>query len=314
MTQAVPGLSVVRAHTDADLEAMIAVRIAADPDGPPPRLENLRHNLAGHETLVYVVVRLGGDPAGCGFVDPWPDDLAHAHFVIVPALRRRGIGSELLADLGRRALEAGRPELEGEVRESDVESQDYLGRRGYRVVGGEKAVALELTGLQPEPVRVPPGVEIVALADRPEIAEALYAVGIEAAADIPGNPGDMSFEQWRAIELDRPTRRRDLLFVAIADGEPVGYVSMDDNGRDGYNGLTAVRRAWRRRGIATALKRTQIAAAKRAGFERLVTGSEERNLPMRSLNAALGYRPEPRRSTLTMRGPADVRLEHGQGG
>ena len=118
----------------------------------------------------------------------------------------------------------------------------------------------------------------------------------------------MSFEQWRAIELDRPTRRRDLLFVAVADGEPVGYVSMDDNGRDGYNGLTAVRRAWRRRGIATALKRTQIAAAKRAGFERLITGSEERNLPMRSLNAKLGYRPEPSRSTLTMRGPADVRL------
>ena len=152
---------------------------------------------------------------------------------------------------------------------------------------------------------MPPGVEIVALADRPELAEALYAVGIEAAADIPGNPGDMSFEQWRAIELDRPTRRRDLLFVAVADGEPVGYVSMDDSGRDGYNGLTAVRRAWRRRGIATALKRTQIAAAKRAGFERLITGSEERNLPMRSLNAALGYRPEPSRSTLTMRGPAN---------
>ncbi len=53
-------------------------------------------------------------------------------------------------------------------------------------------------------------------------------MGVEAAADIPGTPGDMSFEQWRAIELDRPTRRRDLLFVALADGEPVGYVSMDD--------------------------------------------------------------------------------------
>ena len=35
---------------------------------------------------------------------------------------------------------------------------------------------------------------------------------------------------------------------------------------------------------------------------------------MRTLNAKLGYRPEPSRSTLTMRGPADVRLEHGHGG
>ena len=47
MTQAVPGLEVARAQTDADLEVMIAVRTAADPDRPPPRLENLRHNLAG---------------------------------------------------------------------------------------------------------------------------------------------------------------------------------------------------------------------------------------------------------------------------
>ena len=310
MTQAVPGLEVARVQTDADLEVMIAVRTAADPDRPPPRLENLRHNLAANETLVYVVAQLDGEPAGCGFVDPWPDEFAPAHLVVVPALRRRGVGSALLAELGGRALKAGRPELEGEVVESDLAAQEYLERRGYRVVGGEKVVALDLTALEPEPAQVPPGVEIVALADRPELAEALYAVGIEAAADIPGNAGDMSFEQWRAIELDRPTRRRDLLFVAVADGEPVGYVSMDDNGSDGYNGLTAVRRAWRRRGIATALKRTQIAAAKRAGFERLITGSEERNLPMQSLNAKLGYEPEPSRSTLTMRGPADVRLEH----
>jgi GNAT superfamily N-acetyltransferase len=314
MNQAVPGLSVVLAQTDADLEAMIAVRSAADPDRPPPRLENLRHNLAANDTLVYVVARLVGEPAGCGFVDPWPDDLAPAHLVIVPALRRRGIGSALLADLGHRALEAGRPELEGEVVESDVGSQEYLGRRGYRVVGGEQAVALDLTALEPEPAQVPAGVEIVALADRPELAEALFVIGIEAAADIPGHTGDMSFEQWRAIELDRPTRRRDLLFVAVVDGEPVGYVSMDDYGRGGHNGLTAVRRAWRRRGIATALKRMQIAAAKRAGFERLITGSEERNLAMRTLNAKLGYRPEPSWSTLTMRGPANVRLRNGHGG
>jgi mycothiol synthase len=304
MIHAVPGLVVVRVRTDADLEVMIAVRAAADPDRPPPRLENLRHNLAANETLVYVIAQLGGEPAGCGFVDPWPEDLARAHLVVAPALRRRGIGSVLLAELGRRAQIAGRLKLEGEVVQSDVESQNYLERRGYRVVGGEKVVALDLAALEPEPALVPNGVEIVALVDHPEYAEALYAVGVEAAADIPGNPGDMSYEQWRAIELDRPTRRQDLLFVAIAGGEPVGYVSMDDYGRDGYNGLTAVRRAWRRRGIATALKRTQIAAAKRAGLERLITGSEERNLPMRTLNAKLGYRPEPRRSTLTMRGPA----------
>jgi len=52
------------------------------------------------------------------------------------------------------------------------------------------------------------------------------------------------------------------------------------------------------------MKRTQIAAAKAAGFERLVTESEERNVPMRTLNERLGYTPDPKRSSVVMRGPA----------
>jgi hypothetical protein len=39
------------------------------------------------------------------------------------------------------------------------------------------------------------------------------------------------------------------------------------------------------------------------GLVRLITGSEERNLPMRSLNAKLGYRPDLEWSTIVMRGP-----------
>jgi mycothiol synthase len=72
-----------------------------------------------------------------------------------------------------------------------------------------------------------------------------------------------------------------------------------------------VKRDWRRRGVATALKRAQMAAAKRAGFRRLVTGSEERNVPMRNLNAKLGYLPEPSQSQVILRGPADVRSRRG---
>jgi RimJ/RimL family protein N-acetyltransferase len=73
-------------------------------------------------------------------------------------------------------------------------------------------------------------------------------------------------------------------------------------GERAHHGLTAVKRAWRRRG-AIALKRAEISAAKEAGFRLLVTGSEERNLPMRRLNEKLGFRPAPELSTLVLRGP-----------
>ena len=65
--------------------------------------------------------------------------------------------------------------------------------------------------------------------------------------------------------------------------------------------MTGVLRAWRRRGIAGALKRAEIAWAKQNGFTKLCTGNEERNEPSRRLNEKYGYRPEP--GTVTVRGP-----------
>ena len=48
-------------------------------------------------------------------------------------------------------------------------------------------------------------------------------------------------------------------------------------------------------------KQAQIAWAKREGFERLETRNEERNEPIRKLNAELGYRPSGIR--MLFRGP-----------
>ena len=57
--------------------------------------------------------------------------------------------------------------------------------------------------------------------------------------------------------------------------------------------MTGVRRAFRGRGIASALKRAEIAWAKRAGYETLETLNEVRNEPIRRLNERHGYEPLP---------------------
>ncbi len=298
------GLAIAAARTDSDLEAMIAVRTAADPDAPPPRLENLRHNLSAQKDLVYLVARLEEEPVACGFVYPdIPQAYAEAHLVVVPGARRCGIGSAVLADVGATARESGKESLQGEVREDDEASRAYLERRGYSIVGGEQAVALDLEAVGSPAPSLPEGIRIVTLAERPDLVDALYPVGAEAAEDIPGVPGRPTYEQWRAIDIDRPTRDPKFFYIALAGDGPVGYAMLDDHGRDAFHGLTAVARAWRRRGVATALKQTQIVAAKQAGYRRLVTSSEERNEPMRNLNAKLGYRPEPSLSTVVLRGP-----------
>jgi GNAT superfamily N-acetyltransferase len=71
--------------------------------------------------------------------------------------------------------------------------------------------------------------------------------------------------------------------------------------RDANHDMTAVKRVWRGRGVAGALKRAQIAWAKGAGYERLVTQNEVRNEPIRRLNERLGYRLAPGR--IVVRGP-----------
>ena len=59
------------------------------------------------------------------------------------------------------------------------------------------------------------------------------------------------------------------------------------------NQLTGVKRAWRGRGIAMALKREQARLAHEAGFERISTYNDEINAPMRAVNTSLGFVPQP---------------------
>ncbi|MCO5197926.1 MAG: GNAT family N-acetyltransferase [Anaerolineae bacterium] len=59
-----------------------------------------------------------------------------------------------------------------------------------------------------------------------------------------------------------------------------------------YTGLTGVRRAYRRRGIATALKALSLAWAQQTGATKVETDNEENN-PMYQLNMQLGFKPLP---------------------
>ena len=298
----VPELVITRVESDADIVAMVEVAARSELRLPPPRPENLRHQLYAKPNLTYLIARLGGEPAGRAFVEANDAGAEHADARVDVAsdARRRGIGSALLKEVSRRAAAYGKTELRGETWEDDTGSRGFFERRGYRVVGGERAVVLDLRTHDPEPVGLPPGVRVVAR--KPEHVEGMYEVARHAGEDIPGSEAP-SFEAFRAQDVNRPSLRPELCFVALAGDDVIGYAILNDFGREAHHGLTAVRRDWRRRGVATALKRTQIARAKQLGFDRLVTESEEQNDPMRKLNVKLGYLPEPSLSTVVLLGP-----------
>ena len=120
------------------------------------------------------------------------------------------------------------------------------------------------------------------------------------AADVPRPEGDdfeaHSFVRWREQYLEGPGAVADAMIAALAGDEVVGYTGLRRRGASSpiaENMLTAVRRPWRRRGIATALKREQIARARAAGIEQIFTTNDETNAGMRGVNARLGYGPAP---------------------
>jgi GNAT superfamily N-acetyltransferase len=243
------------------------------------------------------------DSAHVGVEGHRPEPLASVY--VLPDHRRRGAGSALYHAVSGWAVERGHSSLRGAVRESDMESRGWAERRGFREIGRDSLLVLDLATVEPE-VEPPPGVEIVSWAERPELARGMYEVAVEAYADVPGNEDDPmeSFEDWLAHDMGGSGDRPEATFVAVANGEAVGYAKFSlTTARPSvaFHDITGVKRAWRGRGIARALKAAEIAWAKRAGYERLETMNEIRNEPIRRLNERWGYRVAPGR--ISLRGP-----------
>jgi ribosomal protein S18 acetylase RimI-like enzyme len=253
---------------------------------------------------VHFVAFLDGDPAGSGWTGPRQEEALWCGFGAVATSRGRGVGTALYREISGVARSRAPTGLFLEVLAADPESLAWVERRGFREVERQEALALDLISHEPDPVAAPAGVEVVTRAARPDLARQMYEVGVAAARDIPGLDGssDPSFEQWAAFEIERPSRDPELCFIALADGHVIGFASLDVFPDDVFHGLTAVAREWRGRGVATALKRSQIAAAKERGFPRLLTESQHENEPMRRLNEKLGFRPEASLSTIVLRG------------
>lgn len=235
-----------------------------------------------------------------------PHGVARGEVRVVPEARRLGLGDAILRRLGTWSAGYGYGELLGEVHEGDGESIAWTERRGYVEVGRNAKLVLDLADVEAPAIDPPTGIDILTWAERPELARAMYAVACEAYADIPGAEDDVmpSFEDWLSMDMQGSGDRPDATWVALADGEVVGYAKLVlSSSRPGViiHDITGVLRAWRGRGIASALKRAEIAWAVETGATHLETSNEERNAPIRALNEKHGYRLQP--GHVTVRGP-----------
>jgi len=105
----------------------------------------------------------------------------------------------------------------------------------------------------------------------------------------------ISYEQWESFELKNPNLLPEGYMVAKDGSKYVGLSTVwriDQEPRGLVQGNTGVRREYRGRGIAVALKLKVIDFARRNGYVKVKTWNASNNAPMLAVNTMLGFKRE----------------------
>jgi GNAT superfamily N-acetyltransferase len=272
-----------RCETDSDYEAWLAVRRAVLPNERAPGLDELRSSIKPGD--LNVLAELDGGLAGSGLVNRSDTGNAHVAPRVLPDKRGRGVGTALLEHLTAHALSQGYSRAGSHVAGDDDRSIAFAHRFGFEELRRDVQQVLEVGASEARGID---GVEFVSLEANQDLLEAAYPLAQEGYEDMPIEGLDISLETWLLEGGTLPEGS----FAALADGEIVGYAGLlrwADEPTKAEHGLTVVRRDWRRRGLASALKERQIEWAAKNGVRRLVTYTQTGNESMQAVNARLGY-------------------------
>ena len=286
------------AESVADVQAYVEAWNAVTPDEPASVEKQVRRRERDARRL-YLLAEHEETLVGCGFAGP--SDSPDRGFVsprVLPAARRRGFGSMLLDELTTHLARLGFTSASAHVDGADEGSLAFAVAHGFAEVD-RQVEQVKPIGDESEPVGLH-GIDVVTLEQRPELLRASYELAVEAYADMAtASPVTIGRDDWLDGDgADVPPGS----FFALADGEVIGMSGLCVVTGGGYeDGLTAVRRDWRRQGVAQALKRAKLAWAAEQGIEEIVTWTQRGNDGMRRLNERLGY--TYRSVSLTVRAP-----------
>ncbi len=302
----------LRAFEAGDYPALAELRAAVYPEHVVSAGE-LRRWDAARDPRRPFARRVVGDGAGLaatlelappeGCVDPARLSL---ELLVHPRARRRGLGALLAHAAEDLARALGARRLEAQVRDTPRGGVALARRLGYTQIGRSGESELDLACAEwtavadPAPRLAAEGFRLTSLASeldglapdrRLDRLRQVYAFFEELAHDVPDGGGGLSFEEFLArvaspstpLEALRLARRGDawtgLSHMLVGEGGCV------------YQALTGVRAAFRRRGLALALKLDGLRWARQRGHVRVRTTNGSGNGAILELNRRLGFRP-----------------------
>ena len=310
-------LFLIRPYTSADYDAFVRIDTATQSTAfwgeadwrpvHPPKDEtpDAKRYVAVHSASSEVV----------GYGAALLSAQSNIDVMVHPDWQRRGVAT-LLWEQMRRDLLASKVESIGPwVRVDNVPACRWVESIGFTHVNQDGPVQLFVSAADDSRLALATdelarrGIVLSTLADEkqtnPDALTEFYDLFVDVGIDVPGYTPEMraTFEQCMK-ELAAPGMDLASVFVARHEKRYVGLSMIgrretpDDMRFAGTDRpdclsqhLTGVRRAYRRQGVARALKLRTIEYAKRNGFQRILSNSD--NPAMRALNKELGFRTGP---------------------
>jgi mycothiol synthase len=216
-----------------------------------------------------------------GWVDIWDQNSEHERlFVDVRARRREPEVYVPLLDWAERrgrAIALGRAAVLRAGRVSDDEAlEDELETRGFGLIRHFFRMEIDLAD-EPEPPAWPEGIAVRTLREGEE--HAIFEAASESFSD-HWDYHPMAFDEWRSFFVESSAFDPTLWFVAEEDGEIAGFAicRWERRPNTSHVAVLGVRRAWRRRGLGTALLLHAFAEFRRRGRAKADLGVDAENL------------------------------------
>ena len=303
---------IIRPFTQQDYPAIAEIANAVYPDYPTTS-EELRHRDQSREPKIkwgrYLAL-VDQVPVGFGI---YGQDMAmyHPHkfwleIQVLPGWQGKGVGRALNAVLEEALKEHRAAAVRTGVREDFARSLRFVQDRGYREEQRAWESRLDLASFDPAPYAglearlLQQGIEIRSMRELeqgPQRDRRLYQLELAVDRDMPQPEAftEYSFETFQKNVLQHPRLIPEAYLVALKGDEYIGvstlWGSREKNNLT--NGATGTLRAWRRKGIALAMKVKNILWAKAAGFPEIKTWNNSINRPMLAINERLGFVKQP---------------------
>lgn len=305
----------IRAAERPDYEELAGLWSAVYPDDRYTA-EELYHRDTAHRPpclCAQFVLRREGRLLGASsyeqFIGMYHPHKFVVNVLVAPEARGQGLGRALYRHLLEQLAPFDPLSLRVQVSEGEPAALAFATRRGFAETKRDWQARLELAGFDPAPYAAriaaleAEGTRFLRLPELGEGAERrLHALFSELRQDVPrSEPATpIDFAAFEALFLSAPDFWRDGVFLAEREGELIGMTMFwrSERGDALHTGLTGVKRGYRGRGLATALKVRALEFARRSGAPRVYTDNDTQNVEMIAVNAKLGFQRQPARISL----------------